>query len=150
MTNFESDLLTIRNLKTDSFRTRVALGLVPGWTSLNKFGSGVATTVFRVVYPNMLNLQYPFLIDENKTMTIQSDNVGDTGQLIEVYYVEYVASDDSWRYKRGRATTNGTTPVTLKEVDEKTILTVEAKVGTGTAQVSAWFDGFVVENEYLK
>lgn len=265
----EASNLLIRNLRTDSFRSRVAFGLVPGWTSLNKFGSGIATTTFRVVNPNMLNEQYPFLIDENKVMTIQSSDGADTGQKIEVMYVEYQASDDSWRYKRGLATTNGTTPVTLQEVDgddniigdanvmipyrminrgigtsnqggasgtitlenagteyasiingdnqsllayfpvatdykvivfgvgrsvvgsnkdadfhykvipygepsqtkrttalvqnsdyeqfpvpyvfaEKSILTVEAKIATGTAEVSAWFDGFIVEQDKLK
>lgn len=265
----EASNVIIRALRTDSFRSRVALGLVPGWTSLNKFGAGEADTTFKVVYPNMLNAQYPFLIDENKVMTIQSDNVGDVGQKIEVQYVEYDAEDGSWNYKKGEATTNGLTPVTLQELDSegnaigdanvmipyrminkgtgisnqggllgnltlentsvvyaeilngdnqsllayfpvatgykaiilgvgrsvvgvnkdadfhykaipygepsqtkrttalvqssdyetfpipytfdaKTILTVEAKVGSGTAQVSAWFDGFIVEEQYLK
>lgn len=108
----------IRHTKTNNFKTRVAMGLVDGWQSLNKFGAGTCDTSFKVINPNMANEQYPFLIDENKVMTIQSDNALDTGQVINVKYVEYVSSDDSWRYKEGKATTNGVTPVTVQEIDD--------------------------------
>ena len=113
----ETQQLISRYHKRGKFQTSVANGNVDGWGVVHKFGEGTADTTFKVIYDNMLNADYPFLIDTNLNMTIQSTDALDVGQTIRVFYVEYNASNQKWEYKVGLSTTNGLTSVTLKEVD---------------------------------
>jgi hypothetical protein len=93
----------------------IAAEKIKGLTVTHKFGGGIVQTTERVVWDNMASADYPFKFT-NTTMTVVSNNVLDTGQSIIVYYIELVGAD--WVYKKGIATTDGTTPATILEADD--------------------------------
>ena len=93
----------------------IVAGKIEGLSVTHKFGGGIVQTTERVVWDNMALADYPFKFT-NTTMTVVSNNVLDTEQSIIVYYIELVGAD--WIYKKGIATTNGTTPVTILEADD--------------------------------
>jgi len=89
-----------RALKSKDFLTRVSLGKVEGWATVNKFGGGLTTLDERIIRDGMEDGPYPFLIDENKEMTVQSTDVLDTGRPIRIVYTEYdPAKGDATGYK---------------------------------------------------
>lgn len=107
-----------RSLKNDKFSISAATGLVAGWETLNKFAKGELDQTMKTIYQNMLvGGEYPFLINENKEMTIQSTLAGDNGQNIYVNYTEYVSAG-VWVNKLGKAVSNGVAAVTVEELDE--------------------------------
>src|SRR6056297_2960011 len=89
-----------RALKSNDFLTRVALGEIEGWETLNKFGAGIATTDERLIRDGMDTGKYPVQIDTNSEMTIQSTDAADTGQLVMVFYTEYDEQTGDWNNKR--------------------------------------------------
>lgn len=92
-----------------------AAGQVDGQNVVHKFGAGVVDNASKVVWDDMANSDYPFKYT-NSNMTIVSTSTADTGQTIHVHYIELVGSD--WVYKKGIAITDGTTDVTIEEMDE--------------------------------
>jgi len=128
-----------RNERHGGFDSAVAIGAVPGFTTINKFGGGEVGTTERTIWDNMENADYPYKYT-NTTMTGESDDPLDTGQTIRLSFIELVGSD--WVYKKGIMVTNGTTPVTIQESDDDWVsLGTNAKimfpyriVNTGTGQ----------------
>lgn len=104
--------------KIGGFDSAASANKVSGLSVTHKFGGGEVQTTERVVWDNMESNDYPFKFT-NTTMTVVSSSVADTGQSIIVYYIELVGDD--WVYKKGIATTNGTTPVTILEADDNFI-----------------------------
>jgi len=105
----------LRSEKIGGFDSAVAAGQVPGFKIVNKFGGGTVQTTERTIWDNMAAADYPYKYT-NSVMTGVSDDALDTGQTIQIYYIELVGTD--WVYKKGVAVTNGTTPVTIQEAND--------------------------------
>lgn len=111
-----------RAFRDKDFITRVSLGLINGWSTVNKFGAGTANTTESIIRDGMEDGNPPLAIDENFGLTIVSDNAADVGQLVEIEYTEYDEITGDWNNKKGIAITNGLTPVVVNEIGDEGII----------------------------
>jgi hypothetical protein len=127
---------------TTEFMLRVAAGLVPGYSSVNKFGHNPASAIAGAdIWPP--GGTYAFYPTTAQSMEIVSDSANDTSAGTGARTATVYGLDASWAEQSETVTMNGTTPVALANTYIRTFRTtidtagsIETNDGAVTVQVS--------------